>query len=1071
MKRFLETRAARRTAWTTLVALFAMIASPLGTGRAAAQQVGRTAYLVPFTPGQGVDPEISLRVSTELASALRRLRGDAHVRQPLELINLTRQNPIVKQAIDEGALTDEQITSPPTDQVAAVQFARILGLTTLLVGTVESYQESEDRTSAVIDVTVQEYYIPQQANLEAQIVRTVSKSTRVTAHDEREKALLRTSATQRIALIAASNLLEAPELAPPEQVEVKVEKVKKGGNNALWIALGAVIGVAAIFLLSSINGSKSETGGDLGVTSVRAQSEADSVRVTWNAASGAVGYNVYRRGVAQQTIRARQTGSFTALPNPETNATPTVVGGARTSFIDTTATDGTIYEYAVAGVGADNTIGPLSTPTSESRAGPNIGTAPTLTASSGNGFVSLQWSASSAFVDGYILFRRQGGTPDTSKNSPDQLIQLDNRAQYDDRSVQNGLAYSYIVQPFSRVQVNSLLTGVDSNVVTVTPAAGVAPQAPRNVVATVEPTGRLVISWSANPEANIDYYEILQRRDRSRMRAASSGRAPWLRNPASRATPIEIRRSDPRAGRQVDLTSFQLIGTASAGVTSFTPSGQLPDGTYTFAVRAVNTLGQRSDATATSSVVVNAPPQAPTGVRTVGLDRQVRVSWLAVEQDVITAYNIYRSSTALDAGQTSPATTPGIAKVGSVAGNVLAFNDTNLTNNARFYYVVTAVDAAGAESEFGKGGTSTGVPGTPHTAPATMDLTIDRQNISANGISTAKVTTTLRDSSSLPTAGVKVTLTTDWGTFVTTGTDFQKVDDLGRTILAMTDSQGQINVNLLSDKVTTPNGQGPVNIRAESAELPAGVGPISRSMTYLASRPVVLVLTAAANQLTADGASTTNVTAQVRDALGQPVPDNTFTVDFVLQTTNGKIRRAGDIQQFPFQEAQPSGDPQVPPQVSVNVPIANGQAVAVYQAGKDSSTDNGTNVILIKATVTPDPLAPNEPEVTSQTLVTLVPGAAARIDFGASSINMAPSETRTITVTVKDALNNTVRDGVTVNYTVQPQGPVTVPPSGTTDVKGQMQLQLTAAATAGGAVIIGTIPSTTVQAQLAVTVK
>lgn len=1075
MRKFLDSPAARRTAWTTLVSLLAALGVPVTPQRAEAQNAARSAYLVPFTAeGAGIDTEIPQRVSSELVVALKGYRLDPRVKQPIELVTLNSRDPVIRQALDEGAISEDDLANPPTERDAALDFARRLGLTTVLVGSIEAYVEAADKSEASLEVTVFEYAVPADPQAEPSIARTVSRTIRQKARNERERALLRTNITERAALHIAAVLLEAPELAPPEPPEEEVGPKKKGPDNTLWIVLGVAAAVAGIFLLSTIGGGGSKASADLAVTGVTARSEADSVRITWDRAAGATGYNVYRRAVGNQPIRlrsrSRDTSGFTVLPNPETNTTPTVQGGGRTSFIDTTAVSGVIYEYAVQGVGAGNQVGELTRGTAEARAGANIGVAPVLTGASGNGFVSLSWSASSGFVDGYIIFRRQGGVPDTGVNSPDQLARIGNVTTFDDTTVSNGVAYTYIVQPITQVNVNQLLTGVDSNAVTVTPAAGSAPQAPRNVVGTVDANGRVLLSWSPNPESNIDLYEVLRKRDRRRVRV-ESGRTPWLRGLDASRAPVVVR-SDPRDTRQIDLSGFQIVGTTDSTITNFT-DGPLPDGTYIYAVRAVNRAGQRGPATATDPITVNAALAAPSGLRAVGLDSMVRLTWQPVAGDV-QAYNIYRSNTPITAVQTSPATAPGIARVGQAPGNRTSFDDTSLTNNMVFYYAVTSVDSQGAESDFGKGDSpDTGVIGVPHPTPTQMSFTIDKQNISGNGKDTATATIVLRDALGSPTAGVAVDLRLvneagGAGTLVNLPPNATAIGTNGRQVRALTDAQGQVVIDVQSDVVTTAGQQVSVNLEAEAAELPDDVQLQSQTITFLASRPNVIILSPAQSQLVADNASTTDLTARVIDALGQPVPDNQFNVEFFLNTTNGSIRRSGNVQNNPFQNGP----------ATVSVPVVNGRAVAVYKAGRDASTLGSppANVIPIRATIAEDAA------ITAQTLVTLVPGAPAQVvylDAGVQVTTVALGvqgsvvlpTSKTITVVVRDAQGNPVRDGINVTFTVDPTGLVSVPGSGTTNTNGEIDLQIAAGATPGGAVLTASISGTQVQSQLAITVQ
>ncbi len=1080
MKHFLGSPAARRTAWLTLVALLAGIGMPVTGQRAEASPGARTAYLVPFaTDAEGVVEEIPLRMTSELTEALKQFRSDPRVGQPLDLLSLNLRDPVIRQAIEEGQITESQVLEPPATADEAFEFARALGLTTVLVGSVESYTETEGRDSATLSVNLTEYYVPVDAALAPSPVSVVSRTIERSAETDRDRALLRTAITHDMTLLLCAVLLQAPELAPVVEVEGPVVTAERGKKpfNALWALLGVIGAIGLIFLISSATGSSSTDTGGLTVNGVRAVSEDGAVRVTWDVANAARAYNVYRRAIGNQPVRSRQGAGFEVLLNPATNATPTVTGGNRTSFIDNTAQPGTIYEYAVAGVGENNQVGPLSNPDANSTAGASIGIAPTLSASGGDSFVSLSWTGSSLFVTGYVIFRRAGGTPDTSPNSPDVLVTLGNVTRHDDQTVENGVSYTYVVQPITEVNGNQQLTGVDSNPVTVVANQGSAPQAPRNVVAAVDQAGQVRLSWDANPETNLDFYEILRRRDtlaRTRTVRVRGGATRWVPPTAAEATTRQLqaaRASNRRATRQQDLSGFSVIATRDATQTTLV-DGPLPDGLYTYAIRGVNTAGVRGQATLSESVSVNSPLAAPGGLTAAGGDRMVELEWEPVAGDVAT-YNVYRSTTPIDAGMTSPATAPGIALVGTVPGTATQFVDQGLTNNLTFYYAVTSVDSGGAESEFGKGGPATadtGVVGIPHAAPTSIEFTSDKQNLSGNGQSRARLNITIETSDGDAAGGVQVQLSTDAGTFAadTLPPNAQFIDDTHQQVLALTDLTGVIDIELVSSIVIAAGQQQVANVQATAPELPDAVETQSQTISFLASRPVVILLNPASPTLTADGASTTDVTATVLDALGEPVPATdaagnlAFDVQFSLQSTNGAIRRAGSIQQNPFVTGNPA---------EVVTGLVNGVATSVYRAGTNAVT--GQNVVPIAARARD---ALGTVLQTAQTLITLEPGAPAQLSFleggnPVTSTTVNTGASKTITVQVRDAQGNPVRSGVVVQMSTTPQGVVTVANSGTTDGNGQFDVQITGGANPGGAVVKATIAGTQVQGNLAVTVN
>lgn len=258
------------------------------------------------------------------------------------------------------------------------------------------------------------------------------------------------------------------------------------------------------------------------------------------------------------------------------------------------------------------------------------------------------------------------------------------------------------------------------------------------------------------------------------------------------------------------------------------------------------------------------------------------------------------------------------------------------------------------------------------------------------------------------------------------------------------------------------------NVQATAPELPDAVETQSQTISFLASRPVVILLNPASPTLTADGASTTDVTATVLDALGEPVPATdaagnlAFDVQFSLQSTNGAIRRAGSIQQNPFVTGNPA---------EVVTGLVNGVATSVYRAGTNAVT--GQNVVPIAARARD---ALGTVLQTAQTLITLEPGAPAQLSFleggnPVTSTTVNTGASKTITVQVRDAQGNPVRSGVVVQMSTTPQGVVTVANSGTTDGNGQFDVQITGGANPGGAVVKATIAGTQVQGNLAVTVN
>jgi len=122
---------------------------------------------------------------------------------------------------------------------------------------------------------------------------------------------------------------------------------------------------------------------------------------------------------------------------------------------------------------------------------------------------------------------------------------------------------------------------------------------------------------------------------------------------------------------------------ATASSTSYTDAS-LANGTkYYYVVSALDSAGESANSTEKSATPAPAAtaPTVPTNVAATAGDKQVTVTWSAIAG--ATAYHVKR------------ATTSGGPYTQVAAPTSATYTDTSLTNGTSYYYVVSAVDAAG----------------------------------------------------------------------------------------------------------------------------------------------------------------------------------------------------------------------------------------------------------------------------------------------------------------------------------------------------------------------------------------
>lgn len=147
-------------------------------------------------------------------------------------------------------------------------------------------------------------------------------------------------------------------------------------------------------------------------------------------------------------------------------------------------------------------------------------------------------------------------------------------------------------------------------------------------------------------------------------------------------TNYNVKRSDNPAG------PFEFI--AGTGTGSYSDSGLLESTEYYYVVSAVNNAGESLDSTISMVITDNNPPAAPSGLLVTAGGQAAILSWQASSESDLAGYNIYRSI--VSGGDYS--------RVNDSLVTQAQYSDDTVNIYTSYYYIVTAVDDSGMESEY-----------------------------------------------------------------------------------------------------------------------------------------------------------------------------------------------------------------------------------------------------------------------------------------------------------------------------------------------------------------------------------
>jgi Glycoside hydrolase family 44 len=176
-------------------------------------------------------------------------------------------------------------------------------------------------------------------------------------------------------------------------------------------------------------------------------------------------------------------------------------------------------------------------------------------------------------------------------------------------------------------------------------------------------------------------------------------------NASSGATSYNVKRATTSGGPYTQVANATSTNETDASLTNGT--------TYYYVVSAVNAAGESANSSQVSGTPGAMPP-VPTGLTATAGNQQVSLSWNASAG--ATSYNVKRSTTS-GSGYTQVANTTGTNDT-----------DASLTNGTTYYYVVSAVNAAGESANSSQA--SATPAGTGAGIQATISVLSDRHTIS-----------------------------------------------------------------------------------------------------------------------------------------------------------------------------------------------------------------------------------------------------------------------------------------------------------------------------------------------------
>jgi len=191
-------------------------------------------------------------------------------------------------------------------------------------------------------------------------------------------------------------------------------------------------------------------------------------------------------------------------------------------------------------------------------------------------------------------------------------------------------------------------------------------------------------NWSGAYPAYIEY-------DKTAPQITSANDSPDLISPGNRDGIYDTSTISFNISETADVTIringiSENLGTFESGTYTWNPETSVSDGIYTYSLKLVDAAGNNSGWIDAGTITVdNTPPSAPSGLSGTSGNRLANLSWGSVSG--VGGYYVYRST----------AYNGTYSKIsGLVSGT--SYQNTGLSNGARYWYKIASVDSVGNEA-------------------------------------------------------------------------------------------------------------------------------------------------------------------------------------------------------------------------------------------------------------------------------------------------------------------------------------------------------------------------------------